>query len=112
MKFANGSWQKRGSVDVSVGAQAHTPAWESTRHAIFMKTDNAEVDSWMIEDVQLRCDLAAQRMDQALAIGRKSASHLPSQFQSDFAEDLRQLAGFRQRTLAYVYHLRETTWRA
>lgn len=33
---------------------------------------------------------------------------MPQQFQADYAEDLRQLTGFKQRTLAYVYHLRET----
>jgi hypothetical protein len=90
------------------GQVAHTPAWESTRHAIFMKTDNTESDSWMLEDVQLRCDLAAQRMGRALEVGRRLQPELPQPFQSDYAENLRQLAGFRQRTLAYVYHLRET----
>jgi hypothetical protein len=90
------------------GQQAHTPAWESTRHAIFMKTDNNEADSWMLEDVQLRCDLAADRMGRALELGRRLHSALPPSFQADHAENLRQLAGLRQRTLAYVYHLRET----
>lgn len=96
------------SAAIIRGQQAHTPAWESTRHAIFMKTDNREADSWMLEDVQLRCDLAAQGMTQALAVGQRIEPELPQQFQADYAEDLRQLAGFKQRTLAYVYHLRET----
>jgi hypothetical protein len=62
----------------------------------------------MLEDVQLRCDLAAQRMSRALELGQRIAPGLPQQFQADYAEDLKQLAGFKQRTLAYVYHLRET----
>jgi hypothetical protein len=62
----------------------------------------------MLEDVQLRCDLAAERMTRALALGQRIQLGLPQQFQTDYAEGLRQLAGFRQRTLAYVYHLRET----
>ncbi len=96
------------SAAIIRGQQAHTPAWESTRHAIFMKTDSQESDSWMLEDVQLRCDLAVERMSRALALGQRVRPGIPPQFQADFAEGLRQLAGFRQRTLAYVYHLRET----
>jgi hypothetical protein len=96
------------SAAVLRGLQAHTPAWASTRHAIFMKTDSNEDDSWMLEDVQLRCDLAAERMGQALEIGHRIETRMPQQFQADYAEDLRQLTGFKQRTLAYVYHLRET----
>ncbi len=96
------------SAAIIRGQVAHTPAWESTRHAIFMKTDNQEADSWMLEDVQLRCDLAAERMSRALALGQRVRPELPQQLQADYAEDLKQLAGFKQRTLAYVYHLRET----
>jgi hypothetical protein len=96
------------SAAIIRGQQAHTPAWESTRHAIFMKTDNLESDSWMLEDVQLRCDLAADQMGQALELGQKIESRVPQQFRADYAEGLRQLAGFRQRARSYAYHLRET----
>ena len=34
-----------------------------------MKTDNAQQDPWMLEDVQLRCQLAAERWEAALARG-------------------------------------------
>jgi hypothetical protein len=91
------------------GPGAHDPANESSGRAVFMKmSDNREPDPWMLEDVQLRCDLAAERMGQASEIGRGIEPRMPQQLQADFAEDLRQLAGFRQRALAYVYHLRET----
>jgi hypothetical protein len=96
------------SAAIIRGQQAHTPAWESGRRAIFMKTDNLESDSWMLEDVQLRCDLAADRMGKALEVGQSIEPRMPQQFRLDYAEDLKQLAGFRQRTLSYVYHLRET----
>ena len=35
------------------GQQCHTPSWESTRSAIFMKTDSRQPDPWMLEDVQI-----------------------------------------------------------
>ena len=96
------------SASMIRGQQAHTPAWESGRRAVFMKTDNREADSWMLEDVQLRCDLAAERMSKALQIGQRIEPRLPQQFRFNYAQDLKQLAGFRQRALSYVYHLRET----
>ena len=47
------------------GHVAHTPSWESTRRAIFMKTENEESDPWLLEDLQLRFGLAADRMAKA-----------------------------------------------
>jgi hypothetical protein len=90
------------------GQQAHTPSWESSRRAIFMKADNEEPDPWLLEDVQLRLQLAADRMESALGIGAALASALCPDVRSAFTRGLEELAGFRCRTLAYVYHLRET----
>lgn len=90
------------------GQQAHTPSWESTRRAIFMKTDSAQPDPWLLEDVQLRCQLAADRWAAALEIGRKACSSIPGELSAEFAKTLTDLAGLRRRAMAYVYHLRET----
>jgi hypothetical protein len=90
------------------GQQAHTPSWESTRRAIFMKTDNEEPDPWLLEDFQLRLQLAAERMASALALGEKIASALAAEIRAPFVRGLEDLAGWRQRTLAYVYHVRAT----
>jgi hypothetical protein len=91
------------------GEQAHTPSWFSTRHAIFMKTDNRQPDPWMLEDVQLRCQLAAHRWAAALALGDRCREAVPEPLRADFGKNLADLAGLRRRALAYEYHLRETT---
>lgn len=90
------------------GQQAHTPSWESTRRSIFIKTDNQECDPWLLEDIQLQCALAADKMEAALNIGRHISNRIPDALQKDFAAGLDELDGFRRRALSYVYHLRET----
>jgi hypothetical protein len=90
------------------GQECHTPAWCSTRHAIFMKTDNAQPDPWMLEDVQLRCQLAAARWESALALAAKCKDSVPAGLSADFARNLRDLAGLHRRAMAYALHLRET----
>src|ERR1017187_9294735 len=90
------------------GQQAHTPSWCSTRHAIFMKTDNTQPDPWMLEDVQLRCQLAADRWEAALARGGQFADSVPAPLAGTFKRNLADLAGLRRRALAYALHLRET----
>jgi hypothetical protein len=90
------------------GYCAETPSWLSTRAAIFMKVDNSESHPWMLEDVQLRCELAADRMAKALDAGRAVLPQVPAELAGEFAECLRELVEFRRRALAYAYHLRET----
>ena len=90
------------------GQQCHTPSWYSTRGAIFMKTDNNQPDPWMLEDVQLRCHLAAARWEAALASAEKFQESVPAVLSGDFARNLRDLAGLRRRAVAYALHLRET----
>ena len=90
------------------GACCHTPSWYSTRNAIFMKTDNAQPDPWMLEDVQLRCQQAADCWEKALALGGKIQPALPEPLRDDYAKNLSDLAGLRRRALAYAFHLRET----
>ena len=90
------------------GQVARTPSWCSTRHAIFMKTDNAQPDPWMLEDVQLRCRLAAERWEAALARGERLKKGVPAALMPDFERNLANLAGLRRRATAYALHLRET----
>lgn len=90
------------------GQQVRTPSWCSTRHAIFMKADNTQPDPWMLEDVQLRCQLAADRWAEALAVAQSLEDVLPGSLAADFAQNLIDLGRLRRRTLAYVFHLRET----
>ena len=90
------------------GQQCHTPSWESSRHAVFMKTDNRQPDPWMLEDVQLRCQLAADRWATALENGHRFQKSVPVSLSSDFNKNLIDLAGLRRRAVTYALHLRET----
>jgi hypothetical protein len=90
------------------GQQCHTPSWCSTRHAIFMKTDDSQPDPWMLEDVQLRCEMAADRWEAALARGRQFGDFVPAPLAGAFKRNMADLAGLRRRALAYALHLRET----
>ena len=90
------------------GQQTRTPSWRSTRAAIFMKTDDAQPDPWMLEDVQLRCDIAAEHLAEAIRIGKAIEPAVPEPLRADFQKGLEEWGEFRRRTLAYVYHLRAT----
>jgi hypothetical protein len=65
-------------------------------------------DPWLLEDLQLRCDLAAERMDRALTLGHGLETHLPARLRAGFAQGLEELDQWRRRTRAYVHHARET----
>src|ERR1035441_1524245 len=82
------------------GQQAHTPSWCSTRHAIFMKTDNTQPDPWMLEDVQLRCQLAADRWETALARGGQLKASVTAPLARHFQRELAGPTGLRRRALA------------
>jgi hypothetical protein len=88
------------------GYCAETPSWLSTRDAIFMKVNNAEPHPWMLEDVQLRCELAAGRFQSALEIGRSSLPALAPARTAAFCQTLDELSGLLTRTRAYAYHIR------
>ena len=90
------------------GQQCHTPSWFSTRSAVFMKTDSVQPDPWMLEDVGLRCEMAADRMSEAIQIGYGALPRIPEHLRADFSRGLGEWEGFRKRARAYVYHLRET----
>jgi hypothetical protein len=85
-----------------------TPAWRSTRHSVFMRVDNTEPHPWLLEDVQLRCQLAADSMasavrlleDRLLDEADAPSAHLRSQ-----AAEMR---GFITRARAHALHIRIT----
>jgi len=97
------------SAAILRGMNVPTPSWRSTRHSIYMRIEPAAPpDPWMLEDVQLRCELAARSMEQALGIGNKIRDNIPQSLQGKFDLNQDDLAAFRRRALAYAYHLRET----
>jgi hypothetical protein len=91
------------------GMDINTPTWRSSRHSTFLRIEPAyPPHPWMLEDVQLRCEAAAQRMGEALAVGLQLRQHLPAEFATSFAQILYDLGRLQRRALAYAYHLRET----
>ena len=95
------------------GQQCHSPSWDSTRRAIFMKTDNLEPDPWLLEDVQMRCELSASRWKAGLDLGcsitnKKDFAFLPENLRNYLIRNLDEMAGLLRRITAYALHLRET----
>lgn len=90
------------------GVPWHTPSWVSTRRAIYMKADHSEPDPWMLEDIQLRCELAAERLGSAWQHGLNIKDRIPPALAKDFAQNLAELGQMQRRVLAYGYHCRET----
>lgn len=88
------------------GYCAETPSWLSTRDAIFMKVNNEEPHPWMLEDVQLRCELAARRFAEALQVGRRVFPGTTPALREPFEHNLVELESFLVRTRAYAYHIR------
>ena len=91
------------------GMVANTPAWRSTRRVIFMAVDNAAPTFWMLEDIQLRCQIAADTLAQALDIGKEIPSLLTTSEEKAYFEIVqRDTDTYRRVSLSYALHLRET----
>jgi hypothetical protein len=91
------------------GMVANTPAWRSTRRVIFMAVDNAAPSFWMLEDIQLRCQIAADTLRQALVIGTEIVDLLTSPEEKAYFELVQHDADiYRRVSLSYALHLRET----
>jgi hypothetical protein len=91
------------------GMDCPTPSWRASRHSIFMRIEPEYAPHpWMLEDVQLRCEAAAERIAQALGVGLSLEREVPKEYASAFAQNLLDLGRFERRSLAYAYHLRET----
>lgn len=91
------------------GRVASTPSWESNRHGMFMKADDAQPHFWMLEDVQLRCQLAAEILGRAGDLGARIIAELPdSHDQEQFHQIETDIEIFRRVSRSYALHLRET----
>ena len=62
----------------------------------------------MREDAQIRFELAAAKMEEAVDMAASIRQDVPEQYRSAFDQGVAELNGFRKRCLAFVYHLRET----
>jgi hypothetical protein len=91
------------------GASWVTPSWLSNRRAAFMRTvETDEPHFWMLEDAQLRFEATARKVDQALIAAVDARKDVPKKYLSEFDMGVKELIGFKQRCLAYTYHIRET----
>ena len=92
------------------GMVCRTPSWCSTRATVFMKSFENQIneDPWLREDVELRCRMAADAWQQALALGEQTLGDVPANLKLSFERTLLDLGRLRRRALAYALHLRET----
>lgn len=91
------------------GATFATPAWQSTRHARFMKTDGTQPHFWMLEDVELRCKLTADLLDSASATYRRMMAAPSNPDLERYLKRTQQdVDTFRRVSRSYALHLRET----
>ena len=91
------------------GMVANTPAWRSTRRVIFMAVDNGLPSFWMLEDIQLRCRIAAGILEEALSIGKEIPGLLTSPEEKAYFETVQRDTDFYRRiAVSYALHLRET----
>lgn len=87
-----------------------TPAWASSRLTSYLRTTiRVEHDNpWLLEDVQLRLQIAAERWWQAETVGRKLAPRLPGELEDSFGQFLMNTGRIRRRAMGMAYYLRET----
>lgn len=90
------------------GQQCSTPSWESSRHSIFMKTDDRQPHPWMLEDIQLRCELAAKCLETAMETGCAILEDLEKEQRIQMEESVADIDMFRRVCVSYALHLRET----
>ena len=91
------------------GASWVTPSWLSNRRAAFMRTvETDQPHFWMLEDAQLRFEATARKADQALLAATEARKDIPTIYLAEFDMGIKELIGFKQRCLAYTYHIRET----
>jgi hypothetical protein len=91
------------------GVSWETPSWRSNRRASFMRTVESEAPHfWMMEDAQLRYEATSRKIDQALVYAKETRENVPKEYLVEFDGSVKDLEGFRQRVLAYAYHIRET----
>jgi len=97
------------SAAILKGASWQTPSWQANRRVDFMRTDEtAAPNYWMGEDVQLRFEQTAHKLDASIQAAEAVQRKVPEIYQKDFAKSIEELKAFRVRVLAYAYHLRET----
>lgn len=113
------SWYARlaGTADINHGwsgaairgQQVETPSWRSTRQSHFMVTDDRQPHPYLLEDVQLRLEMAEERLQKAVGILTRLAAEVPEEKNRAYFSQVREhVEKFRRVTKSYALHLRET----
>jgi hypothetical protein len=90
------------------GVPWHTPSWASTRRGIYIKVENGPDDPWLLEDLQVRCAMAARRLADAVRIAEQGKGRVPAPLAGTFAESVRDMDWIRRIALGLSCHYRET----
>jgi len=91
------------------GASWQTPEWQSNRRTAFMRTDQTDPPNfWMREDIQLRFEQSASKMEAAIHAAQSVQHQIPSAFKVAFDQSVEELGEMKRRVHAYAYHIRET----
>jgi hypothetical protein len=97
------------SAAILKGASWQTPSWQANRRVAFMRTDEtAAPNFWMCEDIQMRFEQTADKLEEAIQTAESVQNIVPKSYLATFGKNIEDLKAFRVRVLAYAYHLRET----
>ncbi len=97
------------SAAILKGASWQTPSWQANRRVAFMRTDEtAAPNFWMCEDIQMRFEQTADKLEEAIQTAESVQNIVPKSYLATFGKNIEELKAFRVRVLAYAYHLRET----
>lgn len=113
-----GAWQFRLTSHASTdhgwsaayihGQMADTPSWNSTRHAMFMVTDDRQQHPDLLEDIQLRCQIAADHFASGSQLAARLAKTAAGEDADYFAKLAKESDGFARVARSFALHLRET----
>jgi len=91
------------------GLMVETPSWRSTRAAHFMMIDDRQPHPFLLEDVQLRCEQAAEYLARALERCKALVVAITSEGDRELIQQIaRDADRLRRVATSYALHLRET----
>lgn len=112
------SWRMRGIDRKRIGHDwnaftipghvADSPSWLSTRRALFMTTENEVLHPWFLEDFSLRCRMAADCFEQAVACYERALAESPGPVKDAVILWREDMAVLLRTTRAYALHSQET----
>ena len=91
------------------GHLVDSPSWCSTRRTVFMLTETeGPLHSWLLEDIGLRWELAADHFERAIAAYQAAVPLAPPERQEDLLLWAADLRGLSEITRDFARHARET----